>query len=304
MARAIWSGSISFGLVSIPVKLYSATDPQDVQFHQFQKNTGQRVRNKRVAEESGREVDYEDIVKGYEVSKGEYVIVTPEELASVEPTRDKTIEIEDFVDLDDIDPIFFEKTYYLGPENGAGAEKAYALLRQTLSKSNKVSIGRFVLRTKEYLAAIRPMDDILVLETMYFADEIRDAKKEIKELPAKAAISKRELDMALQLVESQATDWDPKRYEDRYRASVLKLIRAKAKGKDIVVEKEAEPERVADLMEALRQSVESARQRTSSRGGSRAGSGSKRSTARTSTPSRAKASKRLNTKRTKRSKAA
>jgi DNA end-binding protein Ku len=300
MARAIWSGSISFGLVSIPVKLYSATDPQDVQFHQLQKNTGQRVRNKRVAEESGREVDYEDIVKGYEVSKGEYVIVTPEELESVEPTRSKSIEIEDFVDLDDIDPIYFEKTYYLAPEKGAGAEKAYALLREALSKSNKIAVGRFVLRTKEYLAAIRPMDDVLVLETMYFADEIRDAKKEIKELPAKAAVSKRELDMAMQLVESQAGDWDPMKYEDRYRASVLKLIRAKAKGKDIVVEKEAEPERVSDLMEALRQSVESARQRTSS-GGS---SASKRTTARTTKKSTAKTTKKSTAKRTRRTKAA
>jgi DNA end-binding protein Ku len=285
MARAIWSGAISFGLVTIPVKLYSAVDPQDVQFHQFQKNSGQRVRNKRVAEESGREVDYQNIVKGYEVSKGEFVIVTPEELASVEPTRNRTIEIEDFVDLDEIDPIYFEKTYYLAPEKGAGAEKAYALLRQALAKSNRIAIGRFVLRTKEYLAAIRPMGDVLALETLYFADEIRDAKKEIKELPAKATVSKRELDMAMQLVESQASDWDPRKYEDRYRAAVLKLIRAKAKGKDIVVEKQVEPERVEDLMEALRQSVESAKQRRSTGGGS---SASKKSTAKSTKKSTAK----------------
>jgi DNA end-binding protein Ku len=285
MARAIWSGAISFGLVTIPVKLYSAVDPQDVQFHQFQKNTTQRVRNKRVAEESGREVDYENIVKGYEVSKGEYVIVTPEELASVEPTRNRTIEIEDFVDLDEIDPIYFEKAYYLAPDKGAGAEKAYALLREALTKSNKIAIGRFVLRTKEYLAAIRPMGDVLVLETLYFADEIRDARKEIKELPAKAAVSKRELDMAMQLVESQASHWDPRKYEDRYRAAVLKLIRAKAKGKDIVVEKQVEPERVEDLMEALRQSVEAAKQRRSTGGGS---GSAKKSTAKSTKKSTAK----------------
>jgi DNA end-binding protein Ku len=298
MARAIWSGAISFGLVTIPVKLYSAVDPQDVQFHQFQKNSGQRVRNKRVAEESGREVDYGNIVKGYEVSKGEYVIVTPEELESVEPTRNRTIEIEDFVDLDEIDPIYFEKTYYLAPEKGAGAEKAYSLLREALSKSNRIAIGRFVLRTKEYLAAIRPMGDVLVLETMYFADEIRDAKKEIKELPAKATVSKRELDMAMQLVESQASEWDPRKYEDRYREAVLKLIRAKAKGKDIVVEKQVEPERVADLMEALRQSVESAKQRRT------ASASSKRSTAKSTRKSRAKSTKKSTAKRGSRTKAA
>ncbi len=255
MARAIWSGSVSFGLVTIPVKLYPATDPQDVQFHQFEKDTGKRIHYKRVAGQGNKEVAYDDIVKGYEASKGEFVIVTPQELESVEPTRTRTIEIEDFVDLDEIDPIYYEKTYFLAPDRNAGAGKPYALLHKAMEQANKVAIGRFVLRTKEYLAAIRPMDGVLALETMFFADEIREAK-DVEGLPARASVSKRELDVALQLIDAQAREWDPSRYEDRYRDAVLKVMRAKAKGKEIVVEKGAEPEKVEDLMDALRLSVE------------------------------------------------
>jgi DNA end-binding protein Ku len=264
MARAIWSGSVSFGLVSIPVKLYSATEPKDVQFHQFQKGTGKRIHNKRVAGNGDKEVAFGDIVKGYEASKGEFVIVTPEELESVEPTRTRTIEIEDFVDLDQIDPIYFEKTYYLGPD-GTAAAKPYALLLKAMQESNRIAVGRFVLRTKEYLAAIRPMDGVLALETLYFADEIRDPAKGIETLPVRSNVTKRELDVALQLIDAQAGSWDPTKYEDRYRDAVLKLIRNKAKGKEIVVEKGAEPEKIEDLMEALRLSVEQIKSRTPAR---------------------------------------
>jgi DNA end-binding protein Ku len=253
--RAIWSGTISFGLVSVPVKLFPATEQKDIRFHQFKEGTKQRIRNKRVSENTGREVDYEDIVKGYEVEKGRFVVVTPEELQGVAPEKTRTIEIEDFVNLEDIDPIYFEKTYYLAPEDDAGAKRAYALLLKAMEDQGKVAIGRFVMRTKEYLAAIRPMDGILALETMYFADEIREPS-EVENVPVRARVDDRQLRMAKQLIGSLASDWDSKRYHDEYRERVLKLIRDKAKGKEVVLPEAPSAAKVSDLMEALRQSIE------------------------------------------------
>jgi DNA end-binding protein Ku len=255
MARAIWSGTISFGLVAVPVKLYPATEQQDIRFHQFKEGTRQRIRYKRVSEQTGREVPYEDIVKGYEVEKDKFVIVTPEELEAAAPEKTRTIEIEDFVDLPDIDPVHYEKTYYLAPEDQAGAQKAYALLLKAMKDEGKVAIGRFVMRTKEYLAAIRPMDGILALETMFFPDEIRQAS-EVENVPVRARAGERELKMAKQLIGSLATDWDPKRYHDQYRERVLKLIRDKAKGKEVVLPEAPTETKVKDLMEALRASIE------------------------------------------------
>jgi DNA end-binding protein Ku len=258
MARAIWTGSVSFGLVSIPVKLYTATEPKDVRFHELERKSGKRIRHKRVAGTSNREVDYEDIVKGYEVSKGRYVVITPEELDAVQPGRTRTIDIEDFVELAEIDPIYFEKTYYLVPDVDRGAAKPYALMLKALDRSGKVGIGTFVLRTKQYLAAIRPSDGVLALETMYFADEVRKAG-DLENVPVRATVSPRELRIADQLIDSQSTSWDPKRYKDAYRQRVLKLVRDKAKGKQIAAEREAEPAAVTDIMEALRMSVEAAK---------------------------------------------
>jgi len=255
MARAIWSGTISFGLVSVPVKLFPATEQKDIRFHQFKKGTDQRVRNKRVAEKSGREVDYDDIVKGYEVDKGEYVIVEPEELEQVAPEPTRTIEIEDFVDLAEIDPIYFEKSYYLAPEQDAGAERAYALLLRAMDDEQRVAVGHFVMRTKQYLAAIRPMGKILVLATLFFPDEVR-AVEEVPNVPVRRQASDRELKMARQLIDSLEAEWDPKRYHDTYRERVLKLIRDKAKGKEVVLPESTSAPKVADLMEALRQSIE------------------------------------------------
>jgi DNA end-binding protein Ku len=255
MPRAIWSGAISFGLVAVPVKLYPATEQKDIAFHQFKEGTRQRIRNKRVSEDTGREVDYEDIVKGYEAEKGKYVIVTPEELGSVAPEKTRTIEITDFVDLLDIDPIYFEKSYYLAPEDDAGAKKAYTLLVKAMEEEGKVAIGRFVMRTKEYLAAIRPKDGVLILETMFFPDEIRQPS-EIENVPVRARAGERELKMAKQLINTLASDWDPKRYHDEYRERVLKLIRDKAKGKEVVLPEAKETTKVADLMQALQQSIE------------------------------------------------
>lgn len=255
MPRAIWSGSISFGLVTVPVKLYPATEQKDIQFHQFKEGTRQRIRNKRVAESSGREVAYEDIVKGYEVQKGKFVIVTPDELQSVAPEKTRTIEISDFVDLSEIDPIYFEKSYYLAPEDDAGAKRAYALLAKAMEDEGKVAIGRFVMRTKEYLAAVRPKDGVLLLETMFFPDEIRQPS-ELENVPVRARVDDRQAKMARQLIGTLSGEWNPKRYHDEHRERVLKLIRDKAKGKEVVLPEAAETTKVADLMEALRQSIE------------------------------------------------
>ncbi len=262
MARAIWSGAISFGLVNVPVKLFSATETRDVSFHQLQEGTGQRIRYKQVAAESGEEVGYDDIVKGYEVDKGRHVLVSPEELESVEPGRSHTIEIEDFVDLDRIDPVYYEKTYYLAPAKGAGAEKSYALLRRAMEDANKVAVARFVLRTKQYLAAIRPARGVLVLETMFFADEVRDPQRDIDDVPGDdVELGERERRIAGQLIESLTSDWEPERYHDTYRERVLELIGRKAEGEEVVVEAAAaEGGEVVDLMAALEASVAAARQ--------------------------------------------
>jgi DNA end-binding protein Ku len=262
MPRAIWSGAISFGLVTVPVKLFTATSSHSIDFNQFEKGTGERIRYKRVAENSGKEVEYGDIVKGHEVEDGKYVIVTPEELASVEPTKSRTIDIEDFVDLDDIDPIYWNNTYYLGPAENVGAEKPYALLLEAMKQSKKVAIARFVMRDKQYLATIRPVGNLLAISTMYFADEVR-AETEVPNTPVKADVTGKELAIAEQLVDSLSATWDPAKYEDTYRDRVMDLIKAKAKGEDIVVEEQEEAPKVADLMEALRASVEASKKRAS-----------------------------------------
>jgi DNA end-binding protein Ku len=290
MARAIWSGSISFGLVNVPVKLYSAVHQQDLQFHQFDKN-GNRIKNKRVSEKTGREVDYSDIVKGYEVKKGQYVMVDPSELQSYRPESTKTIEIMDFVDLDDIDPIYYENTYYLASD-GKGGQKAYALLLEALEKKGKVAIGKVVLRTKQYLAAIRPMDGTLAMSTMLFADEVVPSSEVDGAKGEKPSVSKREVDMAGQIIDSLSTDWDPSRYHDTYREQVLELLKKKAKGEEIVVEEpEAEEGQVLDLMAALEASLADAKRGGKPKaGGSRKKAGGTRKKASTAKKSTAKKS--------------
>lgn len=255
MARAIWSGSLGFGLVNVPIRLFSATKSRDVRFNQLQEGTGRRIRYRRVAEGTDEEVPYEETVKGYEVDDGRYVPVSREELEAVEPERTHAITIEDFVDQSEIDPIHYNSTYYLAPQEGAGAEKPYALLLRALTEEGKVGIARFVLRTKEHLAAVRPKDGILTVETMYFADEVRSAD-DVEGLPVEAEVSDKELRMARQLVSSMATDWDPERYEDTYRERVLSLIEDKAEGREVVAPEAPEGAEVVDLMEALRRSVE------------------------------------------------
>jgi DNA end-binding protein Ku len=256
MPRSIWSGTISFGLVNVPVKLHTATEEKDVSFHQLSEK-GDRIKNKRVSEKTGREIDFKDIVKGYEVSKGKFVVVTPEELESVDPGPRRTIEIEDFVELSEIDPIYFVKTYYLAPDKGEGATRAYALLREAMTKNDKVAIGRFVMRTKQYLVALRPVDKVLTLTTLYFSDEVRDWKD--LDVPGSIKLQPREMEIAERLIDSLTTAWKPERYEDTYRTRVLKLVKDKAKGKEIVVEEETKPAPVTDLLAALEASVKEAR---------------------------------------------
>jgi DNA end-binding protein Ku len=275
MARAIWSGSIGFGLVNVPVGLYSATEDKTVHFNQFEKVTEDLVRNKRVNESTGDEVEFKDIVKGYDLGDGRHVIVTPEELEEVEPGRSSTIEITDFVDAADIDPVFYRKSYYLAPRTDDAA-RPYGLLLQAMDKAGRIGIATLVMRGKQYLAAIRPHEKILVLETMYFGDEVRDAADELPSVPRKQKFSDKELKTAVGLIESLTTEWNPANYADTYRDRVLQLVQAKGKGREVVTDHDAEPEaEVVDLMEALRKSVEAAK--------SRRGSGNKSSAAKLKT---------------------
>jgi DNA end-binding protein Ku len=258
VARAIWTGSVSFGLVNVPVGLYSATEDRTVHFNQFERGTSSRIRYRRVNEDTGEEVDYDDIVKGEEVGDGEYVIVTPEELEEIEPGQSRTIEISDFVDAVEIDPIHYQKTYYLAPAAEA-AQRPYALLLQAMERADRVGIATFVMRSKQYLAAIRPQGDVLVLETMFFADEVRDPLKEIEQLPVRQSFKARELDMAASLIDAMTTEWDPANYRDTYRDRVNDLIEAKRRGQEVVTEGEPPTSAdVVDLMQALRASVDAA----------------------------------------------
>jgi DNA end-binding protein Ku len=259
MARAIWSGAISFGLVNIPVKLYSAVSRKTVRFHQIDAESGQRIRQQRVSQASGEEVPYEQIVKGYEIGPDRYVTITPEELESLEPEKTRTIDIEAFVDLDQIDPIYYDHPYYLIPDTGA--TKAYRLLVDAMDEANKVAIARVVLRSKEHLVALRPKDGTLTMETMLFADEVvpPDSLDEMPEDGA-AKTSKRELGMAKQLIGSLAADFEPEQYRDEYRERVLDMIERKAQGETITIEAPAEkPKEVPDLMAALEASIASAK---------------------------------------------
>lgn len=275
MARAIWSGYITFGLVSVPVGLYSATEEHELDFHQFQRGTSDRIRYKRVNERTGREVDYDKIVKGHDVGGGEYVIVEQEELADIAPGKSRSLEISIFVDLDEIDPIHFQKSYYLAPKDSDNSS-SYALLRDALAKTNRAGIASFVMRSKEYLAAIRADGKVLVLETMFFIDEIRDPAEELGTLPAKSGAGK-QLSMAADLVEAMSGPWRPSEYRDSYTERVKNLVATKHKGEEVVYsEEEPEATRSTDLVSALRASVEAARAR-------RAGGGTKKTPAKKAT---------------------
>lgn len=263
MPRAIWSGAVSFGLVSVPVKLYAAIKQKDVRFHQVEEGTGARIKYKRVSARTGREVPYEKIVKGFEADKDHIVVVKPEELEAIDPKKTHALELHQFVDLEDIDPIYYEHVYYLAPAQGGS--KAYRLLLKALTSSKKVGIGKVVLRTKEYLAALRPIDNVLALHTMVYPDEI--VSTESLDLPeSDVRVTEREMTMAKQLIDSMSGPFEPEDYKDEYRSQVLDLIKKKAKDDTYTVE--AEPEEragVVDLMEALRASVEATGKRPAKR---------------------------------------
>jgi DNA end-binding protein Ku len=303
--RSVWSGAVTFGLVSIPVKLYPATEAKDVRFHLVDPETGRRVRYRRVVEEDRslpdvvlgeedaaeddavgearrpastpperddppeHEIAFEDLERAYEIEPGEQVTVTQEELRRIRPPRSRTIEIEDFVDLTSIDPVYFEKSYVLAPEYGGAADKPYVLLMRALERAGRVGIGRFVLRTKPHLVAIRPHDGVLSLETLFFGDEVRDMSRVVPS-PGSVRIDDRELRLAEDLIGMLATEWDPAAYADTYRQELLTLIGSKAPTSR-EREDELEPARTSEaevLMDALRRSVEEAkRRRTASRGG-------------------------------------
>ena len=230
MARAIWSGAISFGLVNVPVKLYSATSPKTVRFHQLSSKTGARIRQKRVDPSTDEEVPYEEIVKGYEITPDRYVMIDPEELDALDPKATKTIDIVEFVDISEIDPIYYDHSYYLAP--AAGGAKPYRLLLEAMKESGKVGIGRVVLRSKQQLCALRPTDDVLTLTTMLWGDEVLppDRLDELESVD-EAEASDRELKMAEQLIESLSADWDPLEFHDEYRAAGARPDRAQGGGR-------------------------------------------------------------------------
>ncbi len=267
MARAIWKGSISFGLVNIPIALYPATRREELKFRLLRKTDLSPVNYKRVAETDGKEVPWDQIVKGYEYEKGKYIVLKDEDFQRVDVEATQTVDIQDFVELDEIDPIFFYKPYYLEPQKGG--DKAYALLRDALKDSKKVGVAKVVIKTREYLAGVKPEDGALVLELMHFADELADTTK--LHIPKKVEIGKREITMAKSLIDSMSSKWNPEKYKDDYREALMEVIEEKveAGGKEIEEKpkKAPKPTKVIDLVSVLQKSLEETgeRKKTSAR---------------------------------------
>jgi DNA end-binding protein Ku len=257
MARAIWSGTISFGLLNVPVKLYSAVARRGISLREIRESDGARIKHRRVAEGTDEEVPYGEIVKAFELAPDRYVPLTKEELEAMAPEKTRAIEVQDFVDLEQIDPIYFDSPYYLGPAEGA--EKAYSLLAEAMEESGKVAVTRFVFRNKEHLAALRANNGVLTLTTMRFADEVVPASDLEDVLPEnKQKVAKKEVEMAEQLIDSLTTEFDPGAYRDEYREQLLALIERKAEGKDVLEAPEVEepqPTKAPDLMAALEESI-------------------------------------------------
>jgi DNA end-binding protein Ku len=256
MARAIWSGSISFGLLNVPVRLYSAVARRGISLREIRESDGARIRHRRVAEGTDEEVPYEKIQKAFEITSGNYVPITKDEMAALAPEKTRAVEVKDFVDLDEIDPIYFDSPYYLGPADGA--EKAYSLLASAMERSGKVAIARFVFRNKEHLAALRADNGVLTLTTMRFADEVVPPDELDDVLPdKKPKVAAKEVEMAEQLIDSLTSDFDPSAYRDEYREELMSLIERKAEGKEIVAPEAPEQEatKAPDLMAALEESI-------------------------------------------------
>jgi len=256
MARAIWKGNISFGLVNIPIALYAATRREELKFRLLRKDDLSPVNYKRVAEKDGKEVPWNQIVKGYEYEKGKYVVLRDEDFQRVDLEATQTVDIQDFVDLEEIDPMYFYKPYYLEPQKGG--DKAYALLRDALKDTNKVGVAKVVIKTRQYLAGVKPEDGALVLELMHFADELADSEK--LHVPRKLEVGKREMDMARSLIGSMTSKWQPEKYKDDYREALMEVIEEKveAGGKEIEhkPKKAPKPTKVIDLVSVLQKSLE------------------------------------------------
>src|SRR6184192_3468309 len=254
--RAIWKGSISFGLVNIPIALYPATRKEELSFRLLRRSDLSPVNYKRVAEKDGKEVPWDEIVKGYEYEKGKYIVLKEEDFQRVDLEATQTVDIQDFVDLDDIDPIYFYKPYYLEPQKGG--DKAYALLRDSLKESKRVGIAKVVIKTRQYLAGVKPEDSALVLELMHFADELADTGK--LNVPKKTEVGKREMNMAKSLIDSMSSKWDPENYRDEYREALMEVIEEKveAGGKEIEEKpkRAPKPTKVIDLVSVLQKSLE------------------------------------------------
>ena len=273
--RALWTGTISFGLVNVPVRMYSATQEHDLHFNYVHEPDGSRIGYEKICKAEGKPVPDDEIVKAFEWEKGEWVYMADEDFAAAQVDGHRTIDISDFVAYDEIDPIFFEKTYYLGPQEGA--ERVYALLARALEESGLAGVAKFVMRDRQHLGCLRVRDGVISLERMYFADEVRPTE-EIK--PSDTKVEKRELEMATELIERFTSSWEPERYEDTYRDTLCNIIKQKRKGKQVRVEPPAEPEQPVDLMAALRASLEAAKQERDAKPRKRAAGGGKDGTAR------------------------
>lgn len=299
MARAIWSGTISFGLLNVPVRLYSAVARRNIALREIRESDSARIKHRRVAEGTDEEVPYENIVKAYELSPGQYVPLSKDEMAALAPEKTRAIDVQDFVDIEEIDPMYFDSPYYLGPSEGA--EKAYSLLAAAMENSGKAAIARFVFRNKEHLAALRAADGVLTLTTMRFHDEVVPPS-ELEVLPDKQPkVAKREREMAEQLIASLSTEFEPNQYRDEYREQLLSLIEQKAEGKEIVAPEAEAPKatKAPDLMAALEESIAAVKDKSgdgaaSSKPKAKAAKKSKakaKSSSRSKSKSKAKASK-------------
>ncbi|MGH9232743.1 MAG: Ku protein [Acidimicrobiales bacterium] len=257
MPRAMWSGAISFGLVNIPIKLFTAVNRKSVSFNQIDTRTGSRIQYRKVSAADGEEVPAEQIAKGYQLGSGEYVLIGDDELAALDPVASRSIDIEQFVDLDEIDPLYYDSAYYVAPDKAA--RKPYALLTRAMEEEGKVAIARFVMRSKQYLAALRPKDGVLVMSTMVYADELNDSSQLVDDVDD-VDVSPKELTMATQLIESLTEPFEPEKFEDTHRNQVLDLIDRKAAGEEVVAAPEpAAEDKVVDLMAALEASVRDAK---------------------------------------------
>jgi DNA end-binding protein Ku len=281
MARPVWSGAISFGLVNVPVKAYTAVRDHDVHFHQIDRKTGARIRNRKVSAETGKEVDADDIEMGFEIEDGRYVTFEKDELDELRPESTRTVDVTDFVALDDVDPIYYERTYWLAPD-GDAATRAYQLLRAAMEDRGRVAVGTVVMRNKQYLTAIRPLEGALAMSTMRFADEVV-SRSDVDEVPdRRSKPDAKMMRMATELVDSLAGDWDPGKYRDTYTDELRQRIEAKEAGEEITTEPEREAgPKVVDLMEALEASVDGSRKR------GRGGGSKRRKTGKTRKPRQA-----------------